>query len=70
MRLYKDRREAGNRLAEELVKYNVKDALVLGIPRGGVVVAAGVAEKLGFPLDIIIPRKVGAPFNPEVMPEA
>ncbi|HBX23896.1 MAG TPA: phosphoribosyltransferase [Desulfotomaculum sp.] len=66
MQLYKDRREAGKRLVEELVKYNVQDALVLGIPRGGVVVAAGVAEKLGFPLDIIIPRKVGAPFNPEV----
>jgi len=66
MELYKDRRAAGNRLAEELVKYNIQDALVLGIPRGGVVVAARVAKKLGFPLDIIIPRKVGAPFNPEV----
>lgn len=66
MQLYKDRHEAGNRLAEELVKLNIEDALVIGIPRGGVVVAAGVAKKLGFPLDIIIPRKVGAPFNPEV----
>jgi len=66
MQLYKDRLEAGNRLAEILIKSNIKDALVLGIPRGGVVVAAGVAKKLGFPLDIIIPRKVGAPFNPEV----
>ena len=66
MLLYKDRHEAGNKLAGGLVKLNIQDALVLGIPRGGVVVAAGVAKKLRFPLDIIIPRKVGAPFNPEV----
>ena len=63
---YRDRREAGEKLAEELVKIDVLDALVLTIPRGGVVVAARVAEKLKFPLDIIIPRKIGAPFNPEM----
>jgi len=66
MQKYKDRCAAGERLAEELLKLNISNALVLGIPRGGVVVAAGVAKKLEFPLDIIIPRKVGAPFNPEV----
>ena len=63
---YKDRREAGEKLAEELVKFYLLDALVLTIPRGGVVVAARVAEKLKLPLDIIIPRKIGAPFNPEM----
>lgn len=66
MRPYEDRQEAGDRLAEELEKLDLRDALVLGIPRGGVVVAARVAEKLDLPLDIIIPRKVGSPFNPEV----
>ncbi len=66
MQKYKDRRAAGEKLAEELLKLNIDNALVLGIPRGGIVVAAGVAKKLKFPLDIIIPRKVGAPFNPEI----
>jgi putative phosphoribosyl transferase len=41
-------------------------ALVLGIPRGGVVVAARVAARLGAPLDVVVPRKVGAPGNPEL----
>lgn len=66
VRKYKDRCAAGEKLAEELLKLEIDNALVLGIPRGGVVVAAGVAKKLELPLDIIIPRKVGAPFNPEV----
>src|SRR5206468_11533474 len=41
-------------------------AVVLAIPRGGVVVGAEVAERLGAPLDVAIPRKVGAPGNPEL----
>jgi putative phosphoribosyl transferase len=40
--------------------------VVLGIPRGGVVVAARVAARLGAPLDVVVPRKVGAPGNPEL----
>jgi predicted phosphoribosyltransferase len=40
--------------------------LVLGIPRGGVVVAARVAARLGAPLDVVVPRKIGAPGNPEL----
>lgn len=63
---YRDRCEAGKQLAEVLKTYAGDDCLVLGIPRGGVVVAAQVAKILGAPLDIIIPRKVGAPYNPEV----
>jgi putative phosphoribosyl transferase len=39
---------------------------VLGIPRGGVVVAAEVARRLGMPLDVVVPRKIGAPANPEL----
>lgn len=63
---YKDRLEAGNILGLKLREKGINDAVVIGIPRGGVVVAARVAEILNNPLDIIIPRKIGAPFNPEV----
>lgn len=62
---YKNRWEAGDKLAGHISKKGIHDAIVIGIPRGGVVVAARVSEKLGFPLDIIIPRKIPAPFNPE-----
>jgi len=41
-------------------------AVVLGIPRGGVLVAVPVARRLGAPLDVVVPKKVGAPFNPEL----
>jgi putative phosphoribosyl transferase len=40
--------------------------VVLGIPRGGVLVAAEVSRGLGLPLDVVVPRKIGAPFNPEL----
>ena len=42
------------------------DAVVLGIPRGGVIVAAVVARSLGLRLDVVVPRKLGAPGNPEL----
>jgi predicted phosphoribosyltransferase len=64
--LFKDRVDAGRRLAERLAGEALPDALVLGIPRGGVVVAAEVARALDLPLDIIVPRKIGAPANPEL----
>jgi putative phosphoribosyl transferase len=64
--LFKDRRDAGHQLATELQSFNLKDGLVIGLPRGGVVVAAEVSRTLDLPLDIIIPRKIGAPFNPEL----
>jgi len=63
--IYKNRVDAGKKLAVALKKTGIDNAVVLGIPRGGVVVAAEVAAKLGLPLDIIIPRKIGAPYNPE-----
>src|SRR6266566_1527770 len=63
---FADRREAGARLAEALSRFRGEDSVVLAIPRGGVVVAAEVARGLGAPLDVVIPRKVGAPGNPEL----
>ena len=53
-------------LAEVLTSLVSPPALVLGIPRGGVVVAARVAARLGAPLDVVVPRKIGAPGNPEL----
>jgi predicted phosphoribosyltransferase len=53
------------RLASALLQFRGKDAVVLGIPRGGVVVAREVAEALEAPLDIVITRKIGAPGEPE-----
>jgi putative phosphoribosyl transferase len=64
--VFSDRREAGERLADALADMAGRDLVVLGIPRGGVVVAAAVADRLDAPLDIVIPRKVGAPGNPEL----
>lgn len=64
--IYADRREAGRRLAEALESYRGQDLLVLGVPRGGVVVAAEVARALRAPLDVVIARKIGAPQQPEL----
>ena len=66
MPLFLDRRDAGERLAGALQDLSGHDVVVLGIPRGGVEVAAVVAERLGAPLDVVVPRKVGAPGNPEL----
>jgi len=64
--IFEDRVDAGRRLAEALRKYRGEDVIVLAIPRGGVVVGFEVAESLGAPLDVIIPRKIGAPSQPEL----
>jgi putative phosphoribosyl transferase len=64
--VFADRRRAGEPLADALKDLAGRDVVVLGIPRGGVVVAAAVADRLGAPLDIVIPRKIGAPGNPEL----
>lgn len=63
---FADRDDAGRRLASELVKRGIGAAVVFALPRGGVPVAAEVAEALGVPLDLILVRKIGAPRNPEV----
>jgi putative phosphoribosyl transferase len=64
--IFADRSEAGARLAEALEHLSGEDVVALGVPRGGVEVAAEVARIRGWPLDIVVPRKVGAPFNPEL----
>ncbi|HID64459.1 MAG TPA: phosphoribosyltransferase [Anaerolineae bacterium] len=64
---FRDRQEAGQLLAQALAFLKrEKDVIVLGIPRGGVVVAAEVARALDAPLDVCITRKIGAPYNPEL----
>ncbi|HEV8682925.1 MAG TPA: phosphoribosyltransferase family protein [Actinomycetota bacterium] len=64
--IFVDREEAGRRLADALADLKGEDVVVLGIPRGGVVVAAEVARAHRWPLDTVIPRKVRAPGNPEL----
>jgi putative phosphoribosyl transferase len=64
--VFEDRAEAGRRLAEALAHLEAENAVVLSIPRGGVEVGAEVARAMGWPLDIVIPRKVRAPGNQEL----
>lgn len=64
--IFEDRADAGRRLSRRLEEYMDGDTLVLAIPRGGVVVGYEVAKALDAPLDIIIPRKIGAPDQPEL----
>ena len=66
MRPYEDRRDAGRRLAQALAPLGLPDPVVLGLPRGGVPVAAEIAGRLGAPLDVIVVRKLGIPWQPEV----
>jgi predicted phosphoribosyltransferase len=64
---FRDRAEAGRLLGERLAgRQDVADAVVLGIPRGGVIVAAEVARALKAPLDVAIAHKLGAPGEPEL----
>lgn len=63
--LFKDRRDAGRRLAQALAPLGLDEPLVLALPRGGVPVGFEVAEALGAPLDIVLVRKLGAPDFPE-----
>lgn len=66
MTLFADRAEAGERLAAALARYAEPEVVILGIPRGGVIVGEAVALALGVPLDVIVARKIGAPGNPEL----
>jgi predicted phosphoribosyltransferase len=64
--LFKDRQDAGKKLAEALKKYkNAPETIILALPRGGVVVGFEIAKALNLPLDIVVSRKIGAPGNPE-----
>ncbi|WP_327381884.1 MULTISPECIES: phosphoribosyltransferase family protein [unclassified Streptomyces] len=63
---FADRTAAGRQLAGEVSRLGLAEPVVLGLPRGGVPVAAEVARVLGAPLDVIVVRKLGVPFQPEV----
>jgi len=64
--LFRDRVDAGVKLARKLLTYKKDNPVILAIPRGGVVVGYQVAEELGAPLDIVVPRKIPSPHNPEL----
>lgn len=64
--IFKNRVDAGQKLSQALEKYkDAKDTVILALPRGGVVAGYEAAKKLNLPLDIVVPRKIGAPGNPE-----
>jgi putative phosphoribosyl transferase len=65
--MFKDREEAGQLLAKKLMKHkDSKDALILAIPRGGVVVAYEVAIQIHVPLDVVVIKKIGTPGYEEL----
>lgn len=64
--MFRDREDAGRRLAGLLARYREETPIVLGLPRGGVLVAYEIARALGVPLDVWMVRKIGAPFQPEL----
>jgi putative phosphoribosyl transferase len=64
VRLFRNRRDAGQRLAARLDHLRAEHPIVLGLPRGGVPVAAQVARALDAPLDVIVVRKLGVPYQP------
>jgi putative phosphoribosyl transferase len=63
--VFRDRVDAGQQLAELLDGFRSPVTVALGIPRGGVVVAAEVARHLHAPLDVVVTRKLGSPYHPE-----
>lgn len=65
--MFRDRRDAGVQLASRLKQYKgMRGALILALPRGGVVTGLEIARSLNVPLDVLIVRKIGAPFQPEL----
>jgi putative phosphoribosyl transferase len=64
--IFYDRRHAGKLLAQKLKKYQQEEPIILALPRGGVPVAFEVAKELDAPLDVLVVRKIGAPFQPEL----
>ncbi len=66
VKVFADRAEAGRELAERLSQLRSATPVVLGLPRGGVPVAEQVAQALGAPLDVLLVRKLGVPFQPEL----
>lgn len=65
--IFRDRHEAGRRLAQALIRYKgAKDTIILALPRGGVVVGYEISLALRLPLDVFVTRKLGTPENPEL----
>ena len=64
--IFRDRTDAGAQLARRLARYASDDPIVLGLPRGGVLVAYEIAAALHAPLDVWIARKLGLPRHPDV----
>lgn len=65
--VFADRNDAGNKLADALIKFRDRpDTIIVALPRGGVAVGSSVAKKLNLPLEILIVRKLGVPGNPEL----
>ncbi len=65
-KLFADRREAALLLSERLAEYATRHPVILGIPRGGIVIADTIANELQADLDVVLTRKLGAPGNPEL----
>lgn len=63
--IFKDRFDAGEKLAQALKKYKDKDAVILAIPRGGLEIGNVVAKKLKLPLDVVLTKKIGHPLHKE-----
>ena len=66
--IFKNRYHAGKMLSKELAKLNInpKNSFLAAIPRGGVIVAETISKDLNIPLSVIVIKKLGAPFNPEL----
>ena len=64
--IYKNRQDAGRQLAEKLMKFKDENPIIIALPRGGVVTGYEAAKMLHAPLDVMITRKLGAPFQPEL----
>lgn len=64
--MFRDRKDAGEKLSIELEKFKDEDPIILAIPRGGIVTAYETIKKLGVQWDLIIPRKIGSPHNKEI----
>jgi putative phosphoribosyl transferase len=64
--VFKDRRDAGRQLGRRLSGYAARRPVVVALPRGGVPVAAEIAQRLGAPLDVLVVRKIGLPWQPEL----
>lgn len=65
-RIFEDRSDAGRQLASELMRYRDRRPVVLALPRGGVPVGFEVAKALHAPLDLVLVRKIGVPWQPEL----